>query len=352
MASLTSTKTQCATCGNKGVGIFKCEGCSATFCRKHANEHRDMLSHQLDEIVFEHDALQQTIIDHSSQEKNQHFLIKQINQWEQDSIIKIQQVAEETRQQVELLISSHKGNASKELFDLAERLRKARIDDDYVENDLCTWTTMLEKLKRHVTSISRLINIYEDPTKILVAKICISETKSYLKQNEKFGESVRNILIEDHGYVAIHTDSKRCEGFARGICEYSSGKHKIQFVLKQTTAEYYCLFGIMSKTKSIPQTEAEMKTSTYGWCTNDKAVSPHGCSQVSKDFRDMKCQIKFEIELFLDCDNQKIIYFNQQTKNTREMNVDVAVCSFPWQLLFYLYDVEDRIQLISSSQEL
>ncbi|CAF3953636.1 unnamed protein product [Rotaria sp. Silwood1] len=138
MASPTSTKIPCVTCGNKRVGIFKSEGCSEILCRKHVNEHRDMLSHQLDEILLEHDTLQQTITDHSNQEKNHHFLFKQINKWEQDSIIKIQQVAEETRQQVEKLISSHKEKVSKELYDLSERLRKARIDNDYVEIDLCT----------------------------------------------------------------------------------------------------------------------------------------------------------------------------------------------------------------------
>ncbi|CAF1187960.1 unnamed protein product [Rotaria sordida] len=348
-----STKTPCATCGNKGVGIFKCEGCSEIFCRKHVNEHRDMLNHQLDEIVLEHDALQQTIADHNDQEKNHHFLFKQINKWEQDSIIKIQQAAKEIRQQIEKLINSHKEKVSKKLFDLAEQLRKARIDDDYVESDLCTWTTMLDKLKHDLTNIHPLINIYEDPTKILVAKMCISQTESHMEQDEKFGESIGgNIRIEENGYVAIHTDSKRGDGFVRGICEYSLGKQKIRFVLKKETAEYYCFFGIISKAKSIPQMEIEMKRSTYGWCSNDKIFPAHADSLISKDFRDMKCQTTFEIELLLDCDNQKIIYFNQQTKNTREMNVDITVCPFPWQLLFYLYDVEDRIQLISSNQEI
>jgi hypothetical protein len=57
MASASSSKSPCATCENKSVGIFKCDGCSKTFCRKHSNEHRDSLIHQLDEIVLEHDTL-------------------------------------------------------------------------------------------------------------------------------------------------------------------------------------------------------------------------------------------------------------------------------------------------------
>ncbi len=109
MASSTITRAPCATCDNKGVGIFKCEGCSQIFCRKHVNEHRENLSHQLDEIVLEHDTLQQTLAEQNDQDTNRHSLLRQIEEWEKDSIIKIQQAAEETRKQVEKLTSSQKG---------------------------------------------------------------------------------------------------------------------------------------------------------------------------------------------------------------------------------------------------
>ncbi len=109
MASSTITRAPCATCDNKGVGIFKCEGCSQIFCRKHVNEHRENLSHQLDEIVLEHDTLQQTIAEQNDQETNRHSLLQQIDEWEKDSIIKIQQAANETRIKIEELISLVKG---------------------------------------------------------------------------------------------------------------------------------------------------------------------------------------------------------------------------------------------------
>ncbi|CAF1241886.1 unnamed protein product [Rotaria sordida] len=63
MTSLSiSLKAPCIACGNKSAGIFRCEGCLQVFCRKHLNEHRDFLSHQLDEIAQEHDILQQIIL--------------------------------------------------------------------------------------------------------------------------------------------------------------------------------------------------------------------------------------------------------------------------------------------------
>lgn len=97
-------------CGVKGVGVFKCEGCSETFCRKHANEHRDILSNQLDEISIGHDLLQQSISSFNDEEECYRSVIQQINKWEEDSIKRIQQIAVETRNQVEKLISLRKGN--------------------------------------------------------------------------------------------------------------------------------------------------------------------------------------------------------------------------------------------------
>ena len=115
-ASSSSSKAPCATCGNKGVGIFRCEGCLQVFCRKHLNEHRDVLSHQLDEIVLEHDTLQQTIVENKGMQDNQHPLLKQIDQWERDSIRKIQQLADEVRQQVRELTGAYKSKLGNVLF--------------------------------------------------------------------------------------------------------------------------------------------------------------------------------------------------------------------------------------------
>ncbi|CAF3953617.1 unnamed protein product, partial [Rotaria sp. Silwood1] len=51
-----------------------------------------------------------------------------------------------------------------------------------------------------------------------------------MNQDEKFGESIGNIRIEENGCVAIHMGSRRSDAFIRGICEYSLGKHKLRFL--------------------------------------------------------------------------------------------------------------------------
>ena len=108
MASASTMKTFCTTCGNKGTGVFKCEGCQQTFCRKHANEHRDVLNHQLDEIVFEFDTLQQ-ILAEIKDKINNHPLMQQIDQWEKESVDKIRQTANDLREQLNTLTGTSQG---------------------------------------------------------------------------------------------------------------------------------------------------------------------------------------------------------------------------------------------------
>jgi len=115
-SSSSSSRAPCATCANKAAGIFRCEGCLQVFCRKHLLEHRDLLSHQMDEIVLEHDTLQQTIAENKDKPNKQHPILKEIDKWEKDSIVKIQQVAEEARQQVKKLTNSQTGKSKNVLF--------------------------------------------------------------------------------------------------------------------------------------------------------------------------------------------------------------------------------------------
>jgi hypothetical protein len=44
------------------------------------------------EIVLQHDILHQTIVENQSEQNNQHSVLKEIDQWRKDSIMKTQQL--------------------------------------------------------------------------------------------------------------------------------------------------------------------------------------------------------------------------------------------------------------------
>ncbi|CAF2807519.1 unnamed protein product [Rotaria sp. Silwood2] len=339
MASVT---IPCTKCASKGVGIFKCQGCSNVFCRKHASEHRDSLSHQLDELVSEHDQLYQLI----NQENNGYYtLINQIDQWEKNSIIKIQQVAQNIRRDIGQYIKTQKETASETLKYFSQRLRKAREEDDYVENDLYLWTLKLENLKKDLTTINSSIIIREDSKDTLISNIYLSSIKQQQQQmltSESFLRSVGDIHIEDNGQLAMHGEQKRSDAFLCGKNEYTRGKHKIRFIINKKNSDYITTFGIASM---------ESQLSVYGWSSDDQTVGG-GYSQAKNIYnqRDMKGETILQIELLIDCDNRKISYFNERTRCTKEMNVDLDLCPFPWQLYFYLYDTGDRVRLLTLNQ--
>lgn len=179
----------------------------------------------------------------------------------------------------------------------------------------------------------------------------MSKTKEDLvKEEERFGESFGSIRIEDNGRMIIHNNSETSDAFVRGRCEYLLGIHQIRFLVKRQSLSYYFFFGIISKSKKIPQHETEIEQSTCGWQSDDGTIPRTSNKLVRSDFRDMTDQTTCEIVLVLDCDNQKISYFNQQTGNTHEIDVDIIKCPFPWQLIFYLFDTNDSIQLITSNK--
>lgn len=100
-------KTSCAACNNKDItGIFKCEGCLQTFCLKHTNEHRHLLNDELNEIILEHGDIFNAFNENIEQSS---VLFDQINHWEKESILKIQQTAQSVRLQIQRLSESQKG---------------------------------------------------------------------------------------------------------------------------------------------------------------------------------------------------------------------------------------------------
>ena len=101
----TTTKIFCATC-QQSMGQFKCEGCRQSFCMKHVIEHRQMLNKQLDDIILENDTLRQSI--HRNPHDSQSPLTY-INQWEQTSIDKIRQIAQDARRELQQLENIHNG---------------------------------------------------------------------------------------------------------------------------------------------------------------------------------------------------------------------------------------------------
>ncbi|CAF4194042.1 unnamed protein product, partial [Adineta steineri] len=153
MATVAS-KAQCVTCG-KEKSTVRCDGCSQPFCYNHLVDHRQELDKQLDEIEVSRDLFRQTLTEQSAKPENL-TLIKQIDEWEQDSIDKIRQTANEARQTILQHSTKYLTDLETKLNTLTKELRESRAENDFVEADLQRWNTQLTEMNNELDKPSTI----------------------------------------------------------------------------------------------------------------------------------------------------------------------------------------------------
>ena len=163
-------KARCVTCG-KDKAVMKCGGCSKDFCFNHMTDHRQELSRQLDEIENTRDLFRQSLTEQMSTPQK-HALLRQIDQWEQESIYKIREAAEEERQLLMHHTEKYFNEIEIKLNKLTAQLRESREENDFIETDLRTWERQLKSLEEELRKPSN-ITVKQDSTP-LVTKISVS----------------------------------------------------------------------------------------------------------------------------------------------------------------------------------
>jgi chromosome segregation ATPase len=165
-------KNNCAICGKERRTVL-CDGCSKPFCYNHLNGHRQELSKELDDVEVTRDIFRQTLTEQTS-EPRKHPLMEKIDEWERDSIGKIQETAEKVRQQLFQCITEHITEIEVQLNKLTDQMRASRQDNDFVETELNQWKNELHRLKEELNKSSRIV--LQRDTVPLITKINIDVT--------------------------------------------------------------------------------------------------------------------------------------------------------------------------------
>jgi hypothetical protein len=181
----TTGKTQCATCGKDKVA-YKCEGCSQTFCFNHLADHRQILIQQLDDLENERNLFRQTLSEQSNHLQI-YSLLQQINQWEKDSINKIQQSAEEARQLVLKGAGDNRNEIEIKLRKLTEELKQIRQEDDFNEIHLNQFQQKFKELEEQFQKPTN-ISLREENSAGFINKISVRITSAS-------GKFLANIFI-------------------------------------------------------------------------------------------------------------------------------------------------------------
>jgi polyhydroxyalkanoate synthesis regulator phasin len=182
----------CIKCDKENKAVFKCGGCLQDFCFIHGSDHRQHLGKILDEVVNTHDLFRQTLIEQTTDLKN-HASMQEIDEWEHDSIKKIQQTAEEVRQLLLKHTTEHFTKIEVQLSNLTDQLQQSRTNDDFIETDLRRWKDELDRLREELTKKSNapvrqsdlpcVTKIYVDLTGMYTAVFRWCETSLLMERN-------------------------------------------------------------------------------------------------------------------------------------------------------------------------
>jgi hypothetical protein len=354
MATGNSTKKPCCKC-NKGGATFTCDGCRLSFCLKHASDHRQELSQQMDNIGQQHDILKRDIDEETINET----LLAQIDRWEKESIAKIRSSADEARTDLKRLTEESKSRLNDLMSKLSNELRLNRENDDYTEGDLDRWVNQLKEVRKELEKPSE-IDLVEDK----VSSFCLIKIK---KRNasgndlidvsprkvacdtEKFSEIIGPVVLSKNGFSAIRTsDIGVSNGPTKyssvcGCLKYSSGIHNLRFRLNTSRGSAIFL-GILNSSQHIVDNSSKL-LSVYGFWSDGGylRVGPHypTCGKIETQPND-------EVVLILDCSSRKIGYVHERTQARYEIKVDQEICPFPWKLVATLWYLNDKIEILNS----
>ncbi|CAF0934795.1 unnamed protein product [Adineta ricciae] len=174
-------KTRCIRCDKETTAVT-CEGCLQLFCYDHLTEHRQELNKKLHHIALDCDHFRQTFSEPTTNSQKELFL-KQIDQWEKDSIKIIQQTSNECRQ---LLIQHTIKNIHQiemNLTKLMDEIREIRQEDDFNEINLEQFTAKLKQLQEQLDQPTD-ISIQQDSTTFISRiRVVISSGKYTSSKN-------------------------------------------------------------------------------------------------------------------------------------------------------------------------
>ncbi|CAF0927009.1 unnamed protein product [Adineta steineri] len=186
-----NNRKRCFSCSREN-NTYTCEGCSKRFCSIHIPEHHQRLNEELNHIIDDYNKFKQTI---NEQKQSPHdlSLVNQVNQWERNSIAKIQQKAKECR---EIVIKSSQtllNDIEIKFNGLSEQIQRFQKENDFNENNLNHLRNQLRKMAKELNNPSN-ISIQQN------SQTFISDISIISSKNLKFNKWKQNATTVAGGH--------------------------------------------------------------------------------------------------------------------------------------------------------
>ena len=349
-----SEQRPCVTCG-KQHGILICDGCQSTFCARHVAQHRQELTDQLEDILQDQQRLHKTL----ERQSNLPIHFQKINQWEKESIRKIEQAADRARADLRQLLERSKGRLKKLSEEMAANLISSYKTDNFSEVDLSQWTKQLTDLRLKMAS-SYSMEIVEDkqlPLYFIAVTNKLSPLGHPLGTNahrsprhDLFIKANQSISIENDGLLIRHIGPDLDYGHVLGQRTYTEGRHTLSFQIEQTSIPYMIFFGCVSKSKA-DKTVNYRSPSVVGWFGYNEAYQ-HGVWNNSvkiHGYESSDIGTNDRLQLIFDCEKKQIEFHRPRTNKRNKLSVNIDKAPLPWQLLVVLTHIDDCVRILDDA---
>ncbi|CAF0848690.1 unnamed protein product [Rotaria sp. Silwood1] len=332
-------KQKCSKCKNFDQ-IFTCDGCQQSFCNEHIHEHREELSHKMNDINKDYCQFEEGL---NNNEIIQSYLSR-IDLWERESLKKIQETAEIARNDLLKIFDRMKNQLKSKCNKIYYDIQTNQESKNYSEINLNQWMEQLEKL-RHIYKTSFTVDIIDDKQssfrliKIIDKKQSFSIEELNSNTNEKFNKTVGKITLSQDHLTATCSERNWNGSNVSGNNLYSSGIHSIRFRITKN-GKNNPFFGITSVAKELNPWNRKTPFA-YGWWK-----FPFD-EKEQENIEDPDIKTDDEVTLTLDCLNSQIQFEHHRTKQIVYESIEHEQCPFPWKIAIVLYSPGDAISILS-----
>lgn len=140
----------------------RCEGCEQSFCLPCMNKHHDGLMTEFEMLFGVRNDLKESLnmVESNWRNKKEFPCFDQINQWEQEMIIRVQQTAANARSTANDMMAQNLSDIHRKLEQLTSDMQKRLQDGNYLDNDVNDVRNQLEKLNTTIKQANEKVRIH------------------------------------------------------------------------------------------------------------------------------------------------------------------------------------------------
>ena len=352
----TTTKKPCSKC-TKGIGILTCDGCQQSFCTKHILDHRQELSVKMDTIGQEFDLLRQDL---TRDDQVTHPLLARIDVWEQESIQKIQQSAQQARNDLRQHLNRNQNDVKERCKRITDELQSTRESGDYTELDFKSWTDQLTKL-RNMSEKPLILDLVEDEKALAAIRLIQIQERSEIlllsaaaqpwrpralrPPTPLFTQFVGNAAFSIDRRLARHTGEPDRSTMVCVTQPYLSGTSQVDFRIEKKTNRYL-FFGIIHSREEMSRTVFQ-SPSLHGWMSPSmRVVNSRKIPSKNNGVYFLENGI---ISLILNCNTSQLALAQNRTNISDRLVIDICTCPLPWRIVVAFFSPNDGVRLLSPS---